>query len=151
MKPQMSIPAALLLACALVLPATPGAAADAGWQKVLARKGGCVMYVPADWKIDALIKSSAGNADNSASAVVDLTNAATSLAEVKPIMQGMYKPTRTFEDSAHRLFYQYELNNRTNFYVGVPVKGGICGAQISFKPGQEAVANKIAATVGAGS
>jgi hypothetical protein len=65
-------------------------------------------------------------------------------------LQNLYKPTKTFEDSAHRLWYQYELNQRTGWYIGVPVTGGVCGAQISFKPGKEpAVANKIAASVAA--
>jgi hypothetical protein len=124
--------------------------APAGWQKVLARKGGCAMSVPADWKVDTLLKGSAGLDDQSASAVVSLADSVSTLAEVKPVMEGNFKPTKTFEDSPQRLFYQYLVGGRTAFYVGVPVKGGICGAQISFKPGKEAIANKIAASVGAG-
>lgn len=135
---------------ALLLHLAAGAAADPGWQKVVARKGGCVMYVPPDWSIDPVVKGSSESADHTLSAVVSLTNSVSTLAEVKPIMQTMYKPTRTFEDSTHRLWYQYEFNQRTGWYVGVPVKGGICGAQISFKPGKElAIANKIAASVAA--
>ncbi len=140
-----------LLAGTLVTAAANAGAPDPGWQKVTARKSGCVMYVPADWTVDPVIKGSAGLADRSASAVVSLTDAASTLAEVKPVMQGMYKPTKTFEDSTHRLWYEYQANQQTSWYVGVPVKGGICGAQIAFKPGKEAIANKIAASVGAGS
>ena len=125
--------------------------APAGWQKVLARKGGCAMSVPADWKVDPLIKGSAGLVDNSASAVVSLADSVNTLAEVKPVMQGMFKPTKTFEDSAHRLWYEYQNAGGPHWYVGVPVKGGICGAQISFKPGKEEdVAKKVAASVGPG-
>jgi len=124
--------------------------APAGWQKVLARKGGCAMSVPADWKVDPLIKGSAGLVDNSASAVVSLADSVNTLAEVKPVMQGMFKPTKTFEDSAHRLWYEYQNAGGPHWYVGVPVKGGICGAQISFKPGKEDVAKKVAASVGPG-
>jgi len=130
--------------------AAPNAPAEPGWQKVVARKGGCAMYVPADWKVDTLLKGSAGLDDQSASAVISLADSVTTLAEVKPVMEGNFKPTKTFEDSPHRLFYQYLVGGRTMLYVGVPVKGGICGAQISFKPGKEAVANKVAASVGAG-
>ena len=126
-------------------------APEPGWQKVVARKGGCMMYVPADWKLDPFIKGSAAAADQSASAVVSLADSAGTLAEVKPVIQGIYKPTKTFEDSMHRLWYEYLATNKPNWYVGVPVKGGICGAQIAFKPGKEAIANKIAASVGAGS
>ena len=133
-----------LLAC------MSSAGAEPGWQKVLARKGGCAMSVPGDWKVDSLLKGSAGLDDQSASAVVSLADSVTTLAEVKPVMEGNFKPTKTFEDSPHRLFYQYAAGGRTVFYVGVPVKGGICGAQISFKPGKEDVANRIAASVGAG-
>ncbi len=126
------------------------APAEAGWQKVLARKGGCAMSVPADWKVDPLIKGSAGRADNSASAVVSLADSVSTLAEVKPVMERMFKPTKTFEDSAHRLWYEYQNAGAPHWYVGVPVKGGICGAQISFKAGQEDVAKKVAASVGPG-
>jgi hypothetical protein len=136
---------------ALLGEAAVATAPEPGWQKVIARKGGCMMYVPADWKVDALIKGSAGAADQSASAVVSLADATSTLAQVKPVIQGIYKPTKTFEDSTQRLWYEYQANNRPSWYVGVPVKGGICGAQIVFKPGKEAIANKIAASVGAGS
>ncbi len=133
--------------------ATPAAAPPvAGWQKVTARKGGCAMYIPGDWKISALLKGSAASADGSASAVVDRTDAASTLAEVKPVMEGMYKPVKIFEDTAQRLWYSYELNNKIHWYVGMPVKGGICGAQITVgKPDQEAVAKKIALSVAADS
>ncbi len=137
---------------ALLLHVTAGTAADPGWQKVSARKGGCVMYVPPDWSVDPVVKGSTESADHTITAVVSMTDSVSTLAEVKPIMQNMYKPTKTFEDSAHRLWYQYEFNQRTGWYIGVPVKGGVCGAQISFKPGREpAVANKIAESVAAAS
>lgn len=122
----------------------------AGWQKVLARKGGCAMSVPADWKIDSLIKGSAAMADDTASAVVSLADSVSTLADVKPVMQRMFKPTKTFEDSAHRLWYEYQNAGAPHWYVGVPVRGGICGAQISFKAGKEDVAKKVAASVGPG-
>jgi hypothetical protein len=128
----------------------PQVPAESGWQKVMARKGGCALYVPGDWKADALVKGSAGTDDNSASAVVSLADSASGLAQVKSVMQANFAPTKTFEDTPHRLWYEYQLNGHTNWYVGVPVKGGICGAQITFKPGKEAIATKIAASVGAG-
>lgn len=131
--------------------AKSAAAVPPVWQKVVARKGGCLMYVPPDWTVNPALKGTAGMSDNSASAVISLADSASTLAQVKPVMQGNYPPTRTFEDTAHRLWYQYGTGARASFYVGVPVKGGICGAQITFKPGQEAIANRIAASVGPGS
>jgi hypothetical protein len=128
----------------------PKALSTAGWQKVAARKGGCFMSVPQDWKVSPILKGAA-ESDDHASAVVSLADSTTTLAEVKPVIQGMYKPTKTFEDGAQRLWYAYEINGRTGWYVGVPVKGGICGAQITFKPGSEALATQIAKSVGAGS
>lgn len=139
-----------ILGGASVLHVAASTAADPGWQKVSARKGGCVMYVPPDWSVDPVVKGSTESADHTITAVVSKTDSVNTLADVKPIMQNMYKPTKTFEDNAHRLWYQYEFNQRTGWYIGVPVKGGVCGAQISFKPGKEpAVANKIAASVAA--
>ncbi len=131
---------------------SPSAAqSTAGWQKIAARKSGCFMSVPPGWKVNPVLKGAAAPADNSASAVVSLADAASSLTEVKPVVQGMYKPTQTFEDTGQRLWYAYEINGRTGWYVGVPVKGGICAAQITFKSGGEALATQIARSVGAGS
>ncbi|HEY4212474.1 MAG TPA: hypothetical protein VGM84_13425 [Steroidobacteraceae bacterium] len=147
MKTLTATAASALIVASLAAPAAPP---SAGWQKVLARKGGCSLYVPADWKVGAVLKSSAASPDGTASAVVDRTDVATTLAEVKPVIQGMYKPVKTFEDSSQRLWYSYELNNKTQWYVGVPVKGGICGAQLTVgKPDQDATAKKIAMSVAA--
>ncbi len=66
------------------------------------------------------------------------------------VIEGMYKPVKTFEDSSQRLWYSYELNGKTHWYVGVPVKGGICGAQLTVgKADQDATAKTIAMSVAA--
>jgi len=155
---RRTLPAALLVS-ALGIIGSGASAADTrsaaapgatGWQKVMARKGVCVISVPSDWKVDPILKGTASANDNSASAVISRADGVSTLAEVKPVMEGNFKPTKTFEDTAQRLWYQYSIGAQTAWYVGVPVKGGICGAQITFKPGKEAIANKIAASVGGG-
>ena len=127
--------------------ANAGAAApEAGWQRVAALKGHCEMYVPGDWKADELIKSSVHSADHSMSAVVSSNQAFSATAELKPVIQRMFPPSKTFEDSAHRLWYQYtNAGSGNNWYVAVPGAGGSCTMQVTYKSAaEEAVARKIA-------
>jgi hypothetical protein len=134
------------LALATAAASAPAAAPEAGWQRVAALKGHCEMYVPADWKADEYIKSSLHSADNSASAVISSSQAFSSMAELKPGIERMFPPTKAFEDSAQRLWYQYtNAGTGTNWYVAVPAPGGSCTMQITYKnASSEAVAKKIA-------
>jgi hypothetical protein len=124
----------------------PAAAPEAGWQRVPALKGHCEMYVPSDWKVDELIKSSLHSADNSASAVISSSAAFSNLADLKAGIERIYPPSKTFEDSAHRLWFQYtNAGAGNNWYVAVPAPGGSCTMQVSYKnAATEAVAKKIA-------
>jgi hypothetical protein len=120
---------------------------DPGWQVVKDRKGKCTISVPSDWKSDGL---SLASPDGSVDAVVSGNINFTALADVKPTIQSMLVPTKTFQDSAARLWYQYTAaGTATRWYVGVPIPGGgVCGAQISYKrAADEAVAKKIAMSV----
>jgi hypothetical protein len=138
----------LALTSAAVIHAAP---AEPGWLKVASTQSeGCVMYVPPDWKITEFSKSTADSPDYSSRALVGLSVTAHSVAEVKKMLEVTYKPTKVFEDTPQRLFYQYEHDQRHNYYMGVLVPGGVCGAQITFKTAaQQAVARKIAMSVGA--
>jgi hypothetical protein len=124
----------------------PAAAPEAGWQRVPALKGHCEMYVPGDWKTDEYIKSSLHSADNSASAVISSSQAFSSMAELKPGIERMFPPSKTFEDTAQRLWYQYtNAGAGTNWYIAVPGPGGSCTMQITYKSASsEAIAKKIA-------
>lgn len=128
------------------------AAALAADQIVVDRKNACQMSVPADWKIDAFIKSSASSPDKMESAIVSSTNRGQSLNDAKGVMQQMYKPVKVLEDSAQRFWYEYVPPNNQNgktraWYVGIPLKGNVCGAQITMKDGNEALAKTIAMSV----
>jgi len=143
--------------CALIATLSVAIAANAAppppaAQHLVPKKGHCQMTVPAGWKVDALIKSSASAPDHSASAVVSFSDRLTTLADVKPIVQSTLQPVKTLESSPQRLWYQYRTSHAqgTGWYVGVVVKGGICGAQIAFKhAAQEAMAKQIALSVSA--
>jgi hypothetical protein len=141
-----------IISAGITLLTTASAALLAADQVVVDRKNACQVTVPGDWKADALIKGSASSADNSESIVLSSTSAGQSLNDAKGVMQTMYKPVKVLEDSANRFWYEYVPPNNTNgktraWYVGIPVKGNVCGAQITMKDGNEAVAKTIAASV----
>lgn len=134
------------LTCALASRATWAA----GEQHIHSHKGTCQVTVPSNWKQGTLLKSRASAPDDEASVVVTSTEGFATLAEIKPIIQSSLIPVKTLEDSAQRLWYQYKRDDEgTGWYVGVPGKGAICGAQIGFKSAAQAdLARKIALSVG---
>lgn len=137
------------LPCAICL-ALAGVASAAGSQRILSHAGTCEMTVPAGWKTDKWIKSSASSADGSMSAVISTARGTYAMSAVKPIIESTFKPVQTFEDSAQRLWYAYAGNQGQAgaWYVGVPGKAGVCGAQIAFStPAQAALAKQIALSV----
>lgn len=135
-----------LAALALCVAAT----ASAAGQTLLSHKRTCQMTVPANWQIDHLVKSSAYSPDHSMSAVISNSAADTSLALSKQVMEGTYPPKHVFEDSSRRLVYEYQTGTgKFGLYAGVPSRhGDVCGAQISFRKGREALALQIAASIG---
>lgn len=125
-------------------------AADAGGRHIVSHKGDCQLTVPNDWKVDTVLKGSASAPGDTASAVISSDEDYKALAEIKPIIQLSLIPVKTIEDSPQRLWYQYKTDGQgTGWYVGVPGKGVICGAQIGFKhPAMADLAKKIALSVG---
>lgn len=148
-RQSMTITTLAALLCMTVI--AQAMAADAAGKRILSLKKTCAITVPADWQVDKWVSSDASAPDKSGSAVIDSNTSASSLAEVKPIVQSMLKPTKVFEDSPQRLWYQYEGSggNGTSWYVGVPGNGGICAAQITFRHAPQAeLARQIAMSVG---
>lgn len=141
-------PSALILLT--VVAALPAGVAHAANQTIVA-KGRCQMTVPADWKADSPLKTEVTAPDKSASAVLSSPNPSFTLAEIKPLVQQSLKPKKSIEDSAHRLWYQYETSHGhgTGWYVGVPGKNGhVCAAQVSFKSAaQEDLARNVALSI----
>ena len=115
-----------------------------------ANEGTCVMSVPADWKANPMLKSDVSTADASAGAVIHTDAGVTTLAGIKPLLLQSLKPVKTFEDSSQRWWFQYRNGSgTTSWYVGVPGKHGVCGAQIGFKQAAMTdTARKIALSVG---
>ena len=125
------------------------AAAITADQIVVDRKNACQMSVPADWKASSILKGSASSPDKMDSVIMSSTSQGQSLNDAKTVMQGIYKPVKVLEDSAQRFWYEYVVPNNQNgktraWYVGIPVKGNVCGAQITMKDGNEAAAKNIA-------
>lgn len=138
------------LPCALCL-AFATTASAAGSQRILSHAGTCEMTVPAGWTTDKLLKSLATSPDGTMSALISTAHGSTALSEVKPIMTASFPPTQTFEDSAQRLWFAYKGDGgerKVGWYVGVPGKAGVCGAQIAFNTAaQAAIAKQIALSV----
>ena len=140
------MPAAAALAIAAALAVAGSGAGAAGGQRVLDRNGRCAITVPADLQSGS-VKSSVSSPDNGVSAVITSNTSTQTLAELKPLATQVMKPVKTYEDSAHRLWYQYEFGagSDTKWYVAVPGHAGVCLSQVSFKsPAGEAAAKAVA-------
>lgn len=144
---QTKVLIAMALTGLLASTAAQAATSAAGLRLVTKQKA-CEMTVPADWKIGKWIKSSADAPDKSATAVVTSPSTGYNLARAKPLIEGTLKPVKVFEDSPQRLWYRYKTDKGYGWYVGVPFKDGICGAQIGFdKATQADMAKKIALSI----
>jgi len=132
-----------------ILLASAAGPAYAASQTLHSRRGDCRITVPANWQVGMLIKSSAKTADGSMWAVISSSAPGTDLALSKKVMEASYPPIHVYEDTARRLFYRYDADGKAGYYVGVPGKGIVCGAQITLPKGNEALARQIAMSVAA--
>lgn len=130
--------------------AAGAAHATPGTRTLLSHKLTCRITVPADWKINPVIRSAASARDKSIGAVISSGAPDTSLAFAKKVMQGSYPPKQVFEDTPRRLLYEYDAGGgKLGIYVGVPGNHAeVCGAQITFARSREAQARQIALSVG---
>jgi hypothetical protein len=124
-----------------------GAATPAGWQQVSDKAGRCTISVPGDWKAP-FIKTSVESPDKNFGVIVSSSDLTPSLAEAKPLAEGVMKPVKIFEDSASRLWYQYEGNSGTgtHWYVAVQAKGAVCVADLNYKSDRDLTTLKTVAT-----
>jgi hypothetical protein len=135
----------ILLASALLAIA----AIPTGWVLHADRKNLCQFATPPDWKADANTASFVASPDGKSNIVVTGAAGAT-LEFAKGIMEGQYPPEKVLEDTSSRLWYAYSTSGRSNWYVGVATRAGVCGATLSYKdPAAEPVLKQIANTVGA--
>src|ERR1700722_2788431 len=129
-----------LFVVSITLVATTGlrATTPAGWKVLIDKTKNCQISVPGDWVVDTTSPSVAYSPDKKANVFMHGTNQGQSLDDAKSVMQAQYPPIKVMEDSKSRLFYSYKSpnsadDNLDNYYVGIPVKGNVCGAQVTFK------------------
>lgn len=128
------------------------AAQAGGTQRILSRDKACEMTVPANWKIDKLIKSEADTPNKSMYAVIESPRPKITLAQIKPFMEKTQVPVKVFEDSPQRLWYQFKADADDaygiHWYIGAPRQGGVCAGSISFKKAsQTGPAKQVALSV----
>lgn len=124
-----------------------GAATPAGWQLFSDKAGRCTISAPADWKAP-FIKTSVESPDKNFSVIISSSDATPSLTEAKLLAQRMMPPVKIFEDTASRLWYQYEGNEGTgtHWYVAVQAKDAVCLAQLTYKSERDWAVLKSVAT-----
>jgi hypothetical protein len=158
MMKKKAIPffAALLVTSIAVVASTmPAATTPAGWKVLVDKTKNCQISVPPDWVVSTFSPSVADSADKKANLTMH-SAPAQSLDQVKTIMEGMYPPTKVIEDSKSRVWYAYKAPSvavdslQVDWYVGIPAKGNVCGAQITFKvPSMEPMMKQIAESMSA--
>lgn len=131
---------ALTASTNLIASTIPSMAAPDGWKILVDRTKTCQISVPSDWTVDKFSPSAASAPDNKSSVIMH-ASATQTLAGVKTTMESVYPPTKIIEDSPNRLWYAYKAASSAvdspgaSWYVGIPVKGSVCGAQLDFKIG----------------
>jgi len=115
----------------------------AGWQTMKDRKQLCQISVPAGWTADR--SGALASADKSASVIFSGKPRSGSFAEVIAIAKRLFKPVKTIEESATRMWFVAtpKIAGQTEWYLAVNTKP-ICEAEIAFKnPAFEATAKQI--------
>jgi hypothetical protein len=141
----ISFVAVLSLASAMLAATTP-----AGWKVLIDKTKNCQIAVPPDWVVSQYSPSMADSPDKKANIIMHGTNQGQTLEMAKQVMESTNPPTKVIEDTKDRLWYEYTTSSGNknippmNWYVGIPVKGNVCGVQISFGPGMEPVMKQIA-------
>jgi hypothetical protein len=133
------------------------ATVPAGWKVLIDKTKNCQIAVPADWVPNQLSPSMSDSADKKSSVAMHGTNQGQTLEQAKSVIEQMFPPTKVIEDSKTRLWYAYKGPNDdedsppTNWYVGIPSNGNVCGAQMNFKnPSAEPVMKQIAESLAPG-
>ena len=112
------------------------AVAPPGPQHVVTRNDACEVVVPAGWTVDPSMRE-ARSPDNGVDVHVFTTDYASnmkSLADLKPLVAGAYKPVKVFEDTSKRFWYQYAPHpTGDGWYVATPAKTGTCNLEIAFR------------------
>jgi hypothetical protein len=126
------------LIASTVSSAMRSSAAPDGWKVLVDRTKTCQISVPSDWVVDKLSPTFANAPDAKANVIMHATPNQT-MATVKSTMEGVFPPTKIIEDSPNRLWYAYKAASTAvdspgaSWYVGIPVKTSVCGAQLDFK------------------
>ncbi len=136
----------LLFALPLLFAATAAtAAAPTGFKPALSHKGECEAMVPSAW-----VPGFAGigmKAPSGASQVMISLKPST-LAEVKAAMGGVFKVTKTYENSATRYWVEYTDGPATvrHWYVLTQTGTTLCSAIVDFDSGLSETDAKVIAT-----
>jgi hypothetical protein len=118
-------------------PVPAAAVIPGGPQRIVTHNGECEVTVPGGWTVDQSMRQ-ASSPDYGVDVHVfttDYTSNMKSLADLKALNVGAYKPVKSFEDTPERLWYQYapHYQNDNGWYVAVLGKTGTCNLEISFK------------------
>lgn len=122
--------------------------------RVVSGNGECEVTVPAGWTTDLSMRQAASPDYGVEVHIVTRPYASNmqNLAELKALNAAAYKPVKTFEDTAKRVWIQYAPHSENNngWYVALLGKTGTCELDIGFKNSvipNAAVAKAIAASL----
>lgn len=118
----------------------------AGWQVMKEKKQLCQISVPAGWTADKIMPGSLTSPDKLASITLGAKPDGVGFADTSKMAKDMFKPVKTFEDTANKTFFVEKGNIPAiiTWYVALNTKP-VCEAEIKFKgAGYEATATQIA-------
>jgi hypothetical protein len=140
MKTKLISLAELLFIGTMVLTASKMLASTTppGWKLLIDKTKNCQISVPSDWVVSTFSPSVADSPDNKSDVRMEVTNLGHTLREFKVTAEQIYAPIKIFEDSKRHLWFSYKEANPPEdsrimyYFVGIPVDGNVCVAQIHF-------------------
>ena len=139
------------IAAALVLAATAAPqAVPAGWKVVKDRKAVCQVAVPADWIADKIMITDLTAPDKKSKATMGAKPAGVTYAEIVKMAKDMFKPGKSFDDSANRTwFVETATTGKKTAWYAVVNTSPVCEVQVEFQDAAfEADAKKIVESLG---
>jgi hypothetical protein len=109
------------------------AQATAGWQVLKDRKQLCQISVPAGWTADKIMPGNVTAPDKKAKVIFGSRPAGVTYADIVKMAKEMFKPVKTFEESAARTWFASAAKGTSSSWYVAMSTAPVCEARIEFQ------------------
>jgi hypothetical protein len=114
---------------------TAAAQTPAGWEVLKDKKQLCQIAVPSGFTADRIMPSSLTSADKKTNIIFSNKPASASYGDIAKMAKDMFKPTKTFEETATRTWFVSTPNrgSKGTTWYAVIASSPVCEVQIVFE------------------